>query len=144
MSNLRRVVIDTSTLVGAVLRPASTPRQALLVAAKGFAMYVSQSTLNELQEVLNRPKFDRYAPLQTRLDFLALVKQYSLLCEVDTASEQTARGACRDAKDDKFLALALACKATAIVSSVADLLTLGRWRDIRITTPADFVAMEQR
>ena len=38
MSELRCVVIDTSTLIGAVLRPASTPRQALLVAAKGFEL----------------------------------------------------------------------------------------------------------
>jgi len=144
MSELRRVVIDTSTLVGAVLRPASTPRQALLVAAKGFELCVSPSTLHELQEVLHRPKFDRYAPLQTRLDFLALVTQWARLCEVDAASEQAALGACRDSKDDKFLALALACKAVAIVSSDADLLALGTWRDIRITTPADFLAMEQQ
>ena len=142
MSELRRVVIDTSTLVGAVLRPASTPRQALLVAAKGFELCVSPSTLHELQEVVQRPKFDRYAPLQTRLDFLALVTQWSHLWEVDAASEQAAQGACRDSKDDKFLALALACKAVAIVSSDADLLTLGTWNDIRIATPAGFLAME--
>ena len=90
MSESRRVVIDTSTLIGAVLRPASTPRQALLVAAKDFELCVSKSTLHELEEVLNRPKFDRYAPLQTRLDFLALVTQWSRLCAVDAASEQMA------------------------------------------------------
>jgi len=144
MSEVRRVVIDTSTLIGAVLRPTSTPRQALLVAAKGFELCVSLQTLHELQEVLYRPKFDRYAPLQTRLDFLALVTHWSRLCEVDAASEQMALGACRDAMDNKFLALGLACKAVAIVSSDADLLTLGTWKSIRILTPADFLAMEQR
>ena len=144
MSELRRVVIDTSTLISAVLRPASTPRQALLVAAKGFELCVSKSTLHELQEVLNRPKFDRYAPLQTRLDFLALVTRWSRLYEVDAASQQMALGACRDAKDSQFLALARACQAVAIVSSDADLLTLGTWKDIRITTPADFLVMAQR
>ena len=144
MSELRSVVIDTSTLIGAVLRPASPPRQALLVAAKGFELCVSKSTLHELEEVLNRPKFDRYAPLQTRLDFLALVTQWSRLCAVEAASEQMALGACRDAKDNKFLALALACRAVAIVSSDADLLTLGTWKDIRITTPADFLTMAWR
>jgi len=94
MSEVRRVVIDTSTLIGAVLRPTSTPRQALLVAAKGFELCVSLQTLHELQEVLYRPKFDRYAPLQTRLDFLALVTRWSRLCEVDAASEQMALGGC--------------------------------------------------
>lgn len=143
MSELRRVVIDTSTLVGAVLRPASPPRQALLVAAKGFELCVSTSTLHELEEVLQRPKFDRYAPLQTRLGFLALVTQWSRLWDVNVASEQAAQGACRDPKDDKFLALALDCKAFAIVSSDSDLLSLVIWNGTRIATPVDFLAMGQ-
>ncbi len=140
MSELVRVVIDTSTLIGAVLRPTSTPRQAFLVAVKGFELCVSQATLDELQEVINRPEFDRYAPLQTRLDFLALVTQRSRLWEPDAASEQAAAGACRDPKDNKFLALALACNAATIVSNDADLLTLGIWKGIQITTPAGFVS----
>lgn len=65
MSELRRVVIDTSTLVGAVLRPASPPRQALLVAAKGFELCVSTSTLHELEEVLQRPKVLAETPKTT-------------------------------------------------------------------------------
>ncbi len=140
MSELPRVVIDTSTLIGAVLRPTSTPRQAFLVALKGFELCVSQATLDELKEVLNRSKFDRYAPLTTRLDFLALVTQWSRVRHVDAASEHAADGVCRDPKDNKFLALALACKAAIIVSSDDDLLTLGSWMDIQITTPAEFVA----
>ncbi len=127
MSELPRVVIDSSTLIGALLRPASTPRQAFLVATKDFELCVSQATLDELQEVLNRPKFDRYAPLKTRLGFLTLVTQRSRLWEVDAASEQAAAGACRDPKDNQFLALALACEAKFIVSSDDDLLTLGTW-----------------
>jgi len=77
-------------LIGAVLRPTSTPRQAFMVAAEGSELCVSQATLDELQEVLNRPKLDRYAPLRIRLDFLALVTQRSSLWEVDEASEQAA------------------------------------------------------
>jgi predicted nucleic acid-binding protein len=50
-----RVVIDTSTLVGAMLRPASKPRQALMAVVKSHALCVSQSTLAELQVVLQRP-----------------------------------------------------------------------------------------
>lgn len=140
MSPLRRVVIDTSTLVSAVLRAESTPRKALLFAVSNFELCVSQDTLLELQEVLGRPKFDRYAPLQTRLEFLALVTQWSCLCEVNATAQQAAMGACRDPRDDKFLALARACNAAVIVSSDQDLLTLETWRDIRIVTPADFAA----
>ena len=52
MSGLPRVVIDSSTLIGAVLRPVSTPRQAFLVAVKGFELCVSPATMDELQDLL--------------------------------------------------------------------------------------------
>jgi putative PIN family toxin of toxin-antitoxin system len=144
MSPLGSVVIDTSTLVGAVLRPASPPRHALMKAVSKHGLCVSQSTLQELQVVLNRRKFDRYAPLQTRMDFLALVTQWARLCEVDATSTQIAKGVCRDPKDDKFLALALACQATTIVSSDDDLLSLSSWQNINIVTSADFLLIEKR
>ena len=63
MNPLGNVVIDTSTLVGAVLRPDSKPRQAFMKAVSNTVICVSQSTLQELQVVLNRRKFDRYASL---------------------------------------------------------------------------------
>ena len=144
MNPLGNVVIDTSTLVGAVLRPDSKPRQALLAVVKSHVLWVSQSTLQEVQVVLNRRKFDRYAPLQTRMDFLVLVSQWARLCEVDATSTQTAKGVCRDPKDDKFLALALACQATTIVSSDDDLLSLSSWQNINIVTSADFLLVEKR
>jgi len=144
MNPLGNVVIDTSTLVGAVLRPDSKPRQAFMKAVSNTVICVSQSTLQELQVVLNRRKFDRYALLQTRMDFLALVTQWVRLCEVDATSTQTAKGVCRDPKDDIFLALALACQATTIVSSDADLLSLSSWQNINIVTSADFLLIEKR
>ncbi len=66
MTDPQRVVIDTSTLVGAVLRPASVPRQAFLAAVSSFELCVSPATLDELRRVLGRAKFDRYAPRQQR------------------------------------------------------------------------------
>jgi predicted nucleic acid-binding protein len=45
------------------LRPNSVPRQAFLAAVRLYELCVSQATLAELQEVMRRPKFDRYAPL---------------------------------------------------------------------------------
>ena len=138
-----RVVMDTSTLVGAMLRSESKPRQALLAVVKSHVLCISQSTLTELQVVLQRSKFDRYAPLQTRLEFLDVVTQTAQLYEIDTASEAASLSACRDPKDDKFLALAMACDAMAIISSDADLLSLQRWNNIAIISPADFLECAQ-
>ena len=138
-----RVVMDTSTLVGAMLRSESKPRKALLAVVKSHVLCVSQSTLTELHVVLQRSKFDRYAPLQTRLEFLDVVTQTAQLYEIDTASEAASLSACRDPKDDKFLALAMACEAMVIISSDADLLSLQRWNNIAIISPADFLECAQ-
>ena len=122
-----------------MLRPDSVPRQALLNALRTFELAASVATLHELREVLQRPKFDRYASLRARLDFLALVSRHAHLVEVDAASEQAASGACRDAKDAKFLALALACHAAALITSDADLLVLHPWHGVPISAPATFL-----
>lgn len=47
--------------------------------------------------------------------------------------------ACRDAKDNKYLELALAAQADAIISGDEDLLVLHPWRGIPILRPAEFL-----
>jgi predicted nucleic acid-binding protein len=64
-----RVVMDTSTLVGAMLRSESKPRQALLAVVKSHVLCVSQSTLTELHVVLQRSKFDRTHPCKHAWSF---------------------------------------------------------------------------
>lgn len=122
-----------------MLRSASVPRQAFLLAVGTQELCVSVATLEELREVLHRAKFDRYTSLQKRVEFLDLVSQHSRLWQVDASSDAVTNNACRDAKDAKFLALALSCEATALVSSDADLLVLHPWHDIPILTPAAFL-----
>ena len=47
--------------------------------------------------------------------------------------------ACRDAKDDKFLELAVSGSAAYIIGGDADLLVLHPCRDIAIMTAAEFL-----
>jgi predicted nucleic acid-binding protein len=47
--------------------------------------------------------------------------------------------ACRDPKDDKFLELAVSCRADRIITGDADLLALDPFRGSAIVTPAIFV-----
>lgn len=47
---------------------------------------------------------------------------------------------CRDAKDNKYLELALASGAEIIVSSDEDLLVLDPWRGVRVLRPVDYLA----
>ena len=141
MSVLRRVVLDTSTLVSAALRVGSVPHQALLKALGSCELCASSATLNELEQVLKRDKFDRYLNTQTRLSFVALIRQHTHLFDVQEADELSVQSACRDPKDNKFLALALVCEADTIISSDKDLLALNPWRSIPVLTPAGFIAL---
>jgi putative toxin-antitoxin system toxin component, PIN family len=99
----------------------------------------TEATLQELQVVLQRPKFDRFIPLQDRLDFFTLVSRHVYMWETQISSEQTAAGVCRDDKDTKFLSLALSCRADVLVSSDGDLLVLHPWHGIDILSPSAFL-----
>ena len=142
MSVLRRVVLDTSTLVRAALRVGSVPHQALLKALGSCELCASSATLIALEQVLKRDKFDRYLDTETRLSFVALIRQNTHLFDVQEADELSVQPACRDPKDNKFLALALVCEADAIISSDKDLLALNPWRSIPVLTPAGFLALD--
>lgn len=134
-----RLVFDTSTLVSAALRVGSVPHQALIHALTIGDVCVCASTLAELDEVLMRPKFDRYQPPQTRQEFATFMRLRATWFAVFESQISTVRPPCRDPKDNQFLALSQACAATVLVSSDADLLVLHPWHDIPILTPAAFL-----
>jgi uncharacterized protein len=46
---------------------------------------------------------------------------------------------CRDPKDNKFLALAIACTADVLVASDKDLIALHPYLGIPVITPSDFL-----
>ena len=125
-----------------MLRPLSIPRQAFVSALGRYTLFVSPATLDELQAVLIRPKFDAYASPTERAAFFARYKRETTLLIPDAQSEQMAEGACRDPKDCKFLALALAmaCQARVLVSSDDDLLTLKQWHGTQIVSAAAFLS----
>ncbi len=133
-----RVVIDTSTLVSAILLPDSVPDRALRKALAECELCVSSETFAELKAVLGRSKFDRYAQPALRQKFIDALR---LDCRFFSVPKL--EGACRDADDDKFLALALTAQAGLIVSSDDDLLALHPWRGIPIITPGDFLTRLQ-
>ena len=134
MSFDSRVVIDTSTLVSAVLKPASIPAQALTEAMDFFEVIVSAQTLDELHSVLQRAYLDRYRSMEQREQFFEGYAAMAL--EVVVAQAVVA---CRDPKDDKFLSLAVAGNARIIISSDQDLLSMGQYQGIPIIAPRSFV-----
>ena len=139
MSFAKRVVIDTSTLIGALLKPQSVPRQAFNCAMATATVCVSPATIAELEGVLLRDKFDCYLDKESRQNFIKHYRAATAIFPVSIEEENALIPPCRDPRDNKFLALALHCSARVLVSSDDDLLTLNPWQGIAILTPAQFL-----
>ena len=127
-------------LVSAAMRTGSISDQALLKALRTSNVCASVETLDELTSAQNREKFDRYLDQESRQAFVALIRRNVQLFAVTDADMKAAQPSCRDSMDNKFLALALAAEADAIVRSDEELLVLDPWRAIAILTPARFLA----
>lgn len=136
---MRRVVFDTSTLVSAALRVGSVPHRALGKALATCEVCASVETLAELSRVMGRRKFDRYLERGVRMEFVALMTRHVRLVDVPAGAVAPAS---RDAKDDKFLGLALAAEAEALVSGDEDLLVMDPWRGVRVMTAGEFLGAE--
>lgn len=135
MSFAERIVVDTGIWVSAALRPASVPAQAVALAFARYEVCVSDATLQELQQVLARDKFDRYLPRAARDDFFQGIQR--LVQRVEVHSQVTD---CADPKDNPFLALALDAGASLLLASDPHLCQLHPWRGIPVLNPAAFVA----
>ena len=90
--------------------------------------------MNELADVLARPKFDRYISVADRQQFLRLLGRLAEFVPIVYPLRE-----CRDPKDDKFLEVALNGKAELILTGDSDLLTLHPWRGIAILPPARYL-----
>lgn len=131
-----RFVLDTNVLLSAALFKRSLARQAFdrVVMSEG-AILLSESVLLELNGVFSRSRFDQYTSIESRSQFLIeLLKIVEMIEIVDLIK------VCRDPKDDKFLELAINGNANYLLSSDKDLLVLHPFQDVKILTPADFLA----
>lgn len=88
----------------------------------------------EIAAVLARPRFTRILTDDRRREILELLAAAALWTEPKIRIED-----CRDGKDNRYLELALAARATVIVSGDADLLVLDPWRSVRVLRPAQFL-----
>jgi putative PIN family toxin of toxin-antitoxin system len=129
------IVLDASTLVSAAMKPRSVPGRAVNRAFEADEIAVSEATLAELADVLARPRLARFVSQERREELLALLDASGVFF---APTERVAD--CRDAKDDKYLELALASAARIIVSSDTDLIALHPWRGVKILRPGEYLA----
>ena len=130
-----RAVIDTSCLVSYVLTRGELMRQVIEHWQNGtFTLLSSPDTRAELVAVLARPAIQQVAAVP--LD--EMVAGLNRFAEHVPGKLQIV-DACRDPKDDKFLACAVEGHAHYLVTGDQDLLTIRYYRDVAVVNPGQFL-----
>ena len=130
-----RVVLDTSSLVNYVLTRGEIMRRVIgHWHANHYVLLSSPQTRAELAAVLSWSQIRRLvtAPLD---DLVQGIERYTWR----VPGALVLSGACRDAKDDKFLACAVEGQAHYLVSSDNDLLHMRSFRGVAIHNPGQFL-----
>ncbi len=131
----KKIILDSNLVVSAFLNPKGVAAQALDIGLEHFDLACSKETLAELWEVLKRDKFDKYLTKAERAERAEVYAQSAMFFNV--ALEVTD---CKDPKDNKFLALAIAAQVRAIVSGdKRDLLSMNPYRGISIVGLREFI-----
>lgn len=136
-----RVVLDTNTLVSAVISPGGPPRRLLDGArAQAFELCSSATPLAELLDLLSREKFAARLA-QAGITPQGVVGELRHMATMATP-QVVPRVIEHDADDDHVLACALAGQTDSIVSGDKHLLGLdGQYQGIRIVAPAEAVEL---
>lgn len=132
---LVRVVLDTNTLVSALLFTGISSELVSLWQDGIITLLLSRDILDEYLRVLSYPKFKL-----SEEEIKKLLQEEILPYAEVVKPKRRLRVVQRDPSDNKFLECAIAGKTRVIISGDKDLLSLGRYRRIRIQTPAQFLA----
>ncbi|PZU96748.1 MAG: putative toxin-antitoxin system toxin component, PIN family [Pseudanabaena sp.] len=129
-----RLVIDTNILISGLMSVNSLPQQVFDYATSQAILLMSDEVQSEIENVLSRPKLQKYITLERRTKFLSELSQ-----QVAKVTINQQIRACRDPKDDKFLELAVCGEANYIITGDADLLDLHPFQNISIIKAASFL-----
>lgn len=135
-----RAVVDTSVLVSSVMVSAGVPAQVFDAwRANRFVLVTSPKILHEVRSTLDYPRIrQKYPVTDAIVDRLVMILEVE--AEVATWEPDVSEARLRDPNDDMVLACALAGRASYVVSSDQDLLTVGEYRGVRIVTPRQFLS----
>lgn len=138
-----RAVIDANVFASAIHNPqgpSARVLQAWLI--DRFQLILSPAILMEIRRVLRYPRIRR-ASTWTDVEVTELLDLLAAYAEIPVPGT-LALQVCRDPTDDKYLAAAVEGKADYIITGDKDLLSLGKYQDIAIVAPAEFLMVLQR
>jgi putative PIN family toxin of toxin-antitoxin system len=130
-----RVVLDTNAVISALLFSGVSSKLFSLWQNGLITPLLSRPILDEYLRVLSYPKFEL-----SEKEIKELIQEEILPFAEVVRPKRRLRVVRRDPSDNKFLECAVAGKANVIISGDKDLLSLGRYRRVRIQSPAQFLA----
>lgn len=129
----KKIIFDTSSLIPVCLHPDREPASIFRHCIINHDIFASDEVLEEIFNVLSRPKFDAWQePINRSRWFYFFKSAVKVLNPEDKVND------CRDEKDNKFLELAIAVNADLIISSDVHLLELNPYNGIEIIRLSDF------
>ncbi len=123
------IVIDTNLWISYTLLPDSALGIKIGSLLERYPYAFSAATFTELTDVMMRPKFDRFTSAEHRGEVLRKIAQGAQWFNPLTTIID-----CRDAKDNKFLELAIEADAIYLITGDQDLLVLNPYRGVAIIT----------
>ncbi len=135
-----RAVLDTNILVAyallgdAAARRHDAIRRCVERVRADQGLVGSTETLAELEEVLMRPTFDRYAAAADRRAFLVRIREETTLVVPAVVGRL-----CRDPEDDMFLAAAVGGSVPWLVTVDRQLLSVRQAGQTRVLRPERFL-----
>ena len=130
--NSLRVVIDTNIWISFLIGKSLTDLKEAIISGQVIVLF-SDDLFRELIEVLKRPKFKKYFSEPAIENLVALLYEKVDLIEITHHFE-----ACRDAKDNFLLDLAVSGRANYLVTGDADLLILNPFQGVEIISCQHF------
>ena len=131
--NRLRVVFDSNVIISGFLFGGPPGRLLEYALANSIHAFTSLAILDEVRDVLHRPKFGLSSE-----QALTLIEELHNLCDVVTPRTRV-RTISADPDDNIVLECAKEANAELIVSGDSHLLDLGHWQGIDILTPVNAV-----
>lgn len=128
-----RIVLDTNIFISA-LGWRGEEKKILEKCIDGtFNLFLSKDILNEIERVLNYPKFNFSEKEKT--EFLNLLRKISTIVKPSLTLEIIKQ----DSEDNKILECAIESQADFVISGDDHLLSLGEFEEIKILRASEFL-----
>jgi putative PIN family toxin of toxin-antitoxin system len=121
-----RVVIDTNIWVSFLIGKVLSGLEDLIIDNR-IQLLLSDELLEEMNDVLHRPKFQRYFTVDVINELVSL-----MLGKVEMVEIKETFDVCRDPKDDFLLDLCVSGKADYLVTGDEDLLALNPFKGTQV------------